>query len=127
MCLLILEDDPKDSLLAADAARAEGFEDIEVFTSLPPAIERIEQALNGEKNVPDALLVDLSVGSESGYELLRLWHRTGRAKVHVIVWSCLEERNREICALFKVDTYVPKWEGQAALRKALKQVIFTKC
>ena len=122
---MILEDDPKDSLLAVDAARAEGFEDIEAFTSLAPAVKRIEQALRGETPAPDALILDLSLGIDSGYELLRLWYKEGQQKIRVIVWSYLEERNREICALFKVDAYVNKWEGQGGLREALKQLNLT--
>jgi CheY-like chemotaxis protein len=95
MRLLILEDDPKDALLAAETARAEGFEEIEEFTALRPAIERFEQTIRDEKSVPEAFLADLDLGSDSGYELLRLLHKTGRTEIHVVVWSYLEERNRE--------------------------------
>ncbi|HEY1650123.1 MAG TPA: hypothetical protein VGF96_19220 [Terracidiphilus sp.] len=94
MRLLILEDNPKDVALAKETAHAEGFGDIEAFASLTPAIESIEQGLQGEKPLPDAFLVDLDLGSDSGYEFLRFWYRRrATSKVGVIVWSQLEERN----------------------------------
>jgi DNA-binding response OmpR family regulator len=126
MRLLILEDSPKDLQLAEDAARAEGFDDIEAFTSIAPAMLGIEQAMRGEKPMPAAAIIDLDLGSESGYEFLRLCYRKlARSGVHILVWSQLEERNREICALFEVDAYIPKWEGEAALREALRELNLT--
>jgi CheY-like chemotaxis protein len=126
MRLLILEDNPNDILLATQTAHAAGFEDIEAFTSSAPATLRIEQAMRGEKPMPDVIILDLDLGAESGYEVLRFLHRKLAAqKVRIIVWSLLEERNREICALFNVDAYLCKWEGQAALRKALDSLNLT--
>jgi hypothetical protein len=84
MRLLILEDNPKDAQIAADIGRQEGFEEIEVFTSLAPAMQTMEQALSGDRPLPHALLLDLNLGVESGYDLLRLWHRTrAESKIRV--------------------------------------------
>ena len=38
----------------------------------------------------------------------------------MIVWSQLEDPNRAICELFKIDAYVSKWDGESALREALR-------
>jgi DNA-binding response OmpR family regulator len=118
--LMILDDNPKDILLAEATARAEGFKHIEAFNSATPAVERIELGLHGDRPLPEVMILDLDLGSDSGYDVLRLWYRKlASAGVRVIVWSQLEERNREICDLFHVDAYVCKWDGQDALREAL--------
>jgi nitrous oxide reductase accessory protein NosL len=37
----------------------------------------------------------------------------------MIVWTMLGEEQRNICNLFKVDSYVSKWEGPSAFQDAL--------
>jgi CheY-like chemotaxis protein len=121
--ILIIEDNPDDIRIAARIARTAGFEEVEALTTLDSAIERIEQGLRGENALPDAIIVDLNLGSESGYEVLRRWRTTwSKSAMRLIVWSLLEEHNRALCALFQVDDYVSKWQGEAALREALQNV-----
>jgi DNA-binding response OmpR family regulator len=123
MRVLIVEDNPQDVRLAAEIARAAGFDDIETCISLDRAIIVVEEGLQGKNSLPDVIILDLNLGYESGYELLRIWRTNWeKAKLHVIVWSALEERNRELCALFRVDAFVSKWDGEAELREALQQL-----
>jgi|ERR1700733_12818848 len=123
MRTLIIEDDPNHIRMASKVARTAGFEDIEVFMSLRNAIERIEQALRGEKPLPDAIILDLNLGAESGFEVLRHWRTTlSNSEMRLVVWSGLGDHNRELCALFHVDAFVFKWQGENALREALEQV-----
>jgi CheY-like chemotaxis protein len=123
MRTLIIEDKPSDIRIAARIARAEGFEDIEAFTSLHDAIERIEQGLRGERSLPDAIILDLNLGHENGYEALRHWRSTWvNSAMRMVVWSALGEHNDQLCALFHVDAYVSKWKGEAALHEALRRV-----
>jgi DNA-binding response OmpR family regulator len=101
-----------------DIGRQEGFEEIEVFTSLAPAMQTMEQALDGKRPLPHALILDLKLGSDSGSDLLRLWHRTRKeSKVRLVVWTELSDGNREVCEFFKVDAYVNKWDSQALCAK----------
>jgi hypothetical protein len=41
------------------------------------------------------------------------------AKIPIIVWSVLGEDQRQMCELFKVNSFVAKWEGGEAFREAL--------
>ena len=123
MRAMIIDDDLSDIRIADRVARTAGFEDIEIFPSLDRAIKSIEQGLQGEKPLPDAIILDLNLGYESGYEFLRHWRTTwANSTIQIIVWSVLGDRNRELCALFHADAYVSKWEGEAALCKALQEV-----
>lgn len=126
MRTLIIEDDVDHVRIAAKVARMAGFKDVEAFTSLERAIERIEQGLSGERPLPDAIILDLDLGHESGYEALRHWQAKWKnSAMRMVVWTALGEHNRELCALFHVDAFVSKWKGEAALYEALQQVIGT--
>lgn len=118
--LLLVEDFEKDVNQAANTAYSLGFEHIDARTSLQGARTYLEHALDGDSPLPDAIVLDLNLGYDSGYELLRFWHRTPQlSKIPLIVWSILGDEQREMCNLFKVSAFVGKWEGNEALREAL--------
>jgi len=118
--LLLVEDELKDLKFASDTARSIGIEEIEARTTLQAARSYLDKALQDEVPLPDCIVLDLNLGYESGYELLRYWHSTPRlAQIPVIVWSILGDEQREMCKLFKVDSFVAIWEAAEAFRDAL--------
>jgi CheY-like chemotaxis protein len=120
--LLVVEDQPQEMKLAASAAQSIGIADVEGRTSIRGAREYLDSGLRGETELPDGIVLDLDLGYESGYELLRYWHSTPRlAAIPLIVWSILGEQ-REMCRLFKVTGFVGKWEGEEAFRDALSSL-----
>jgi CheY-like chemotaxis protein len=121
--LLVVDDRPNDLRIATDAARELGITDITAQTSLLRAREHLEKGLQGEIPLPDGIVLDLDLGYESGFELLRFWHSTPQlSAIPVLVWSVLE-REGEICNLFKIKVFVSKWQGPKAFREALAQLI----
>jgi CheY-like chemotaxis protein len=121
--ILVIEDQPSDLQIASQTARSAGIEEVEARTSIQAAMSYLEKGLKGESPLPDAIVLDLDLGYESGYELLRYWHSTPDLKrIPLLVWTILGEEQREICNLFKVSDYVSKWEGAAAFREALKKL-----
>jgi CheY-like chemotaxis protein len=122
--LLLVENEPKDLKFAADTARSLGISEVEARTSLQAAVAYLEKGLQGEAPLPDGIVLDLDLGYESGYELLRFWHCTPRlSEIPLIVWSVLGEEQRTMCNLFKVKRFVGKWEGDAAFREALGKLV----
>jgi len=120
MHVLIVEDQPNDLRIAASAAAESGFADVEARSSVAAAREFLEKALEGAQRPPDAIVLDLDLGYESGFELLRYWHSNPElAKIPVVVWTVLGEQYREICTMFRVTAYIDKGAGGAALRNAL--------
>ncbi len=118
--LLVIENEPKDIQIAADAARSVGISEVEARTTLDAAKSYLERGLAGQGPLPDGIVLDLDLGYDSGYELLRFWHSTpALSKIPLIVWSVLGEEQRGMCNLFKVNCFVGKWEGAAAFRDAL--------
>jgi CheY-like chemotaxis protein len=121
--LLLVENDPKDMKRAAELARAAGFTEIEAKQSPQAARRYLEDRLAERKRLPDAIVLDLDFGYESGYELLRFWHgHPELSSIPVIVWSVLGEEQREMCRLFKVKRFVGKWEENNVLEAALKEI-----
>ena len=121
--LMLVEDSPKDMKRGAEIARAAGFQIVDSCDSLIPARKYIDDGLQGARSLPDAIILDLDLGHESGYELLRFWHSTPHLRaIPLIVWSVTGEEQREICELFKVTKVVAKWEDDGVLRNALSEI-----
>lgn len=121
--LLLIEDQIEDLRAAADVAKSLGFNDVEACNSVHRAMSALENVLSGEAALPDGIVLDLNLGLESGFELLRYWHRTPElSKIPVIIWSIVEGQ-RGVCELFKVKRFVSKWEGIDALRRALQDLL----
>jgi CheY-like chemotaxis protein len=122
--LLIVEDQPSDLSLAADLAQLLGATSVEARTSASAAKRFVESALEGNSELPDVILLDLDLGYESGYELLRFWYGNPRlAKIRVVIWTVMEEEQRDICRMFKVDAVVPKAAGVSALKQVLEPIL----
>ena len=121
--LLLVEDQPKDLKIAEETARSAGINELNALTSSEAAITYLGKGLRAELPLPDGIVLDLDLGYESGYELLRFWHSTPELrKIPLIVWTLLGEEQREICDLFKVNGYVSKWEGIVPLRETISRL-----
>ena len=122
--LLIIEDDEKYIRHANEAAKAVGFEEIEARVTVEGARKFLEKGLEQDSSLPDGIVLDLDLGYESGYELLRYWHKTPRLRsIPLVVWSVLGPEHAEVCKMFKVNSFVSKWEDTTAFREALASLV----
>jgi CheY-like chemotaxis protein len=120
--VLIVEDSASDIRTAADLASSLGAVEVEARTSASAAQVYLQAALESEGSLPDLLVVDLDLGYESGFELLRLWHGDPKlSAIPLIVWTGLGEEQQEICRLFKVNAVVLKSDGLPALKQAMER------
>ncbi len=120
MQLLIVEDQPNDVRIAAKAAEVSGFSEVEARSSAGAARLYLEKALTGSHPLPDAILLDLDLGYESGFELLRFWHSDPElSKIPLVVWTVLGDQYRDICRMFRVRAYIYKGEDPSVLRGVL--------
>ena len=119
--VLIVEDQSSDLRVVSELLASIGATDIETRTSASAAKLYLQSALEGEKPIPELMIVDLDLGHESGFELLRFWHGNPKLKqVRLIVWTAMGEEQKEICALFKVSSVISKADGVAALKRAIE-------
>jgi CheY-like chemotaxis protein len=118
--LLIVENQPDDQRIAAELACSMGFSVVDVRASVLAAKGLLENALEGDAPLPDAMILELDLGFESGFELLRFWHSHPRLfSIPLIVWTALGEDQREMCSFFSVDAFIRKSEEIGLLRQAL--------
>jgi CheY-like chemotaxis protein len=123
MRLLIVEDQPNDLRVAAKVAEGCGFSEVEGRSSSVMARTHLEKALAGEHPLPDAILLDLDLGHDSGFELLRFWHSEPRlSAIPLVVWSILGDQYGEICRMFKVNAYINKGDDVSHLRSVLSRL-----
>ena len=121
--LLVVEDQPTDCKVASEAALLAGFSVIESMSSASTAKSWLEGGLTGKGPLPDAIVLDLDLGGDSGFELMRFWHGTPQLKkIPVLVWTELDDQFGHLCDLFKVQEVVPKWQGKEALKQALSRI-----
>lgn len=119
--LLIVEDQSADLRVVVNMAESLGVLTIEARTSTTAAINFLEAALDGKHPIPDLIIVDLDLGYESGFELLRFWHSSPQlSSVRLIVWTAMGEEQQQICRLFNVNDVVAKTDGIEALRRAIE-------
>ena len=69
--VMLVDDRPNDLRIAADAARDLGITEINAQTSVARARLYLEKALEGDVPLPEGIVLDLDLGHESGFELLR--------------------------------------------------------
>ena len=120
MQLLIVEDEPKDMRIAASAGEACGFSSIAAKSSAFSAQVYLQEGIQGHLSLPDAIVLDLDLGNDSGFELLRFWHSNPQlAKIPLVVWTALGDHYREICRMFRVAAFVYKGEGRLVLQNVL--------
>ena len=117
---LIVEDQASDLRVATEVVEGMGFDDVQARTTAAEGRHYLDAAIEGTKPMPDVMLLDLDLGYESGYELLRFWYKNpDLAQLRMVVWTVLGKEEREMCRLFGVSDFVPKWEGAAGLKKVL--------
>ena len=119
--LLIVEDQPGDLRVAVDVVKSLGVSCVEARTSTSAAKVYLETALNQRQPLPDLIIVDLDLGYESGFELLRFWHgNPALSAIRLVVWTAMGDEQQNICRLFKVNAIIPKAEGIDGLKRALE-------
>jgi DNA-binding response OmpR family regulator len=108
---------------AAETARDLDIFTVEEMTSLGSARTHLEKCLRGDLSLPDAIILDLDLGYESGHELLRFWHTNARlSTIPLIVWSRLGKDHQAVCEAFKITAFVSKYDGVLALRLAIQSL-----
>ena len=113
--------------IAAEIAESLGYA-VDARNSSSSALLYLEKAIDGECAVPNVILLDLDLGYESGYELLRFWHSNNELSgTRVVVWTVMGKEQQDICRLFGVKVVIPKWEGVAALKQGLASLSAKAC
>lgn len=122
--ILIVEDSAKDTQQAATLLKKLGAKDVQTTPSVSFALKHLRDVVEGGKEIPGLLLLDLEFSQESGFEVLRYWKATPKLKkMPIIVWTHMGELEQKISAMFGVEQVVDKKLGIGELEKAVKGVL----
>lgn len=122
--VLIVEDDASDLRKSTSALVKLGLGPIDSASSVGKALRYLDEVAEGKRTPPALIILDLSLGYESGFEVLRRWRGDQKlSAIQIVVWTQMGEREQELCRLFGLKHIVPKWTGTADLQNAVKAVI----
>jgi CheY-like chemotaxis protein len=122
--VLIVEDTPSDVLQSTAVVKKLGAEDVIALNNIATAILFLQDVVEGTKEAPDLILLDLSFPRESGFEVLRYWKSNPTIhRIHVVVWTVMGDTEKKLCQYFGVEHVVPKWAGPKELEAALKTFV----
>jgi CheY-like chemotaxis protein len=119
--VLIIEDTPADTKQSVAVVQKLGAQEVLTQNNIASALLFLQDVVEGTKESPDLILLDLSFPKESGFEVLRFWKSNPKLKpVHIVVWTVMGETEKKLCQFFGVDHVVPKWAGPKELEAALR-------
>jgi CheY-like chemotaxis protein len=122
--LLIIENERRDVEFAKRSAEQSGFSSAINTPSVEAAHALLEKARTEGQDLPDAILLDIDLGAESGLEFLRIrFQRPWLMNIPVVVWTRLGDHYREVCSLFHIHGYVEKSAGEYELNDALQSIV----
>ena len=124
MSILLVEDRVEDVDHARTLLSDAGVTDVKVMTRTTSAIEYLESAIQGQHPLPKGILLDLLIGSDSGFEVLRFCHsRPELHKVPVVVWTVVAgDTEKQIAHWLGAKKYLMKNSGQRSLVNHLRDV-----
>ena len=121
--VLVVENNVPDLNICAAVLRRIGATEIDMVSSVPGALLRLEHIAANKLPKPDILILDLSFAYERGLEILRYKEAcTALQSIEVIIWSSLAEEQEDISSLFSIQRRVPKSGGTSQLEAALKDL-----
>ncbi|MGZ4888366.1 MAG: response regulator [Candidatus Angelobacter sp.] len=121
---MIIEDTPSDVRQSTAVVKKLGAQDVITLNNIPAAILFLQDVVEGTKEAPDLILLDLSFPRESGFEVLRYWKSNAKLHdIHVVVWTVMGDTEKKLCQFFGVEHVVPKWAGPKELETALRTFV----
>ena len=121
---LVVEDDPIDLRQVTEVLMGMSISKVDSAATSPAAIRYLEEVAERKRPAPAVVVLDLSLGYDSGFEVLRRWKSDARLRnIKVVVWTQMGEREQELCRLFGLEYVVPKWKDIEELQTALQQVL----
>ena len=118
---VVIDDNKDDLFIATRLLNRLGIKDVTQFSRIPEAIVFLEDIAEGVRNCPDLIVLDLNVGHDSGFEVLRLYKSNPKLQsCDIIVWTGSGAIEKELCEHFGVEC-VRKSEGDSALIVAISK------
>lgn len=120
--VLVIEDNPSDIREVTRILQDLGVQNIHTVARIASAVDYLSDVVEGCRNAPDLIVLDLNFEDESGFEVLRFWRSTPQLKgLPIVVWTVMGELEKKIASLFGVDKVMDKSTGYAELYRFMHE------
>jgi CheY-like chemotaxis protein len=123
--ILLVEDTASDSDRCRGILHELGYDGIQLITHLQTAVDYLDDVLDHLTHAPDAIVLDLGLGYDSGFDVLRKCHAHPMlAQVPILVWTKRDDENTEAFSLYLgAKDFLVKAADDGPFREALQRLL----
>jgi DNA-binding response OmpR family regulator len=123
--ILLIEDNEKDSDRCRDVLHELGYDGVQLITTVQQAANYLDDVLHDLIQPPDAIVIDLGLGYDSGFDILRKCHGDPKLSgVPILVWSrCAQQHTRVLSQLLGAKDFLVKTPEKQEFRAALERLL----
>jgi len=126
--ILLIEDDTSDSDICAEALHELGYDGVQLITHLMEAEQHLDDIVASLTGPPDAIVLDLGLGVDSGFAVLRKCHAEPKLQaVPILVWTKHSDDLAETFSTYLgAQDFLVKSNDKQELREALRRLMVAK-
>jgi len=123
--ILLIEDDSSASDTCAAALHDLGYDGVQLITHLTAAEQHLDDIVSSLTEAPDAIVLDLGLGADSGFAVLRKCHAEPKLRqVPILVWTKHSDDLAETFSNYLgAQDFLVKSDDAQDLRGALKRLL----
>jgi two-component system chemotaxis response regulator CheY len=126
--ILLIEDEPSASTVCATVLHEMGYDGVQLITQVLAAEQHLDDIVSNLTGPPAAIVLDLGLGYDSGFSVLRKCHAEPRLKnVPILVWTKRSDRQtKSFSDQLGANDFLVKSSDTQELREALKRLLAPK-
>ncbi len=123
--ILLIEDQPAFSDTCTKALHGLGYDGVQLITRVQEAENHLDDIVSNLTEAPAAIVLDLGLGMDSGFTLLRKCHAEPRLRqVPILVWTKhTDDLSRKFSTYLGAKDFLVKSGDPEALCSALKRLM----
>src|SRR3954471_5684290 len=126
--ILLIEDDGDASDACTKALHELGYDGVQLITHVKAAVQHLEDIVANLTEAPAAIVLDLGLGHDSGFEVLRKCHSELKLqKVPILVWT---KHSDDLAKTFSqylgAQDFLIKSDDEKELRESLRKLLSSK-
>ena len=126
--ILLIEDHSTDSDTCTRALHDLGYDGVQLITHLTEAEYHLDDIISKLTKPPAAIVLDLGLGADSGFTLLRKCHaEPGLQRVPILVWTKhTDDLSKTFSEYLGAEDFLVKSDDEQELRQALTRLLDPK-
>jgi len=123
--ILLIEDEASASGACTRALHELGYDGVQLITNLTAAEQHLADLVSGLTGVPAAIVLDLGLGHDSGFTVLRTCHAEPKLQqVPILVWTKhTDQLAKTFSNYLGAKVFLVKSSDERELREALKRLL----